>query len=73
MVLGRSPNAEETAILTKQYQARLADFMKNPDGAKRLLGVGDSKADPKRNPAELAALAVVCGMILNLDEAVTKE
>jgi hypothetical protein len=73
LVLGRTPTAEETVILTKQYEARLADFTKHPDGAKRLLAVGESKTDPKLNPAELAALAVVCGMILNLDEAVTKE
>jgi hypothetical protein len=51
----------------------LAEFRKDPAAAKKLLAVGESKADPKLDPAELAACSVACGMILNLDEAVTKE
>jgi len=73
LVLGRTPTDAEATILKKSYDARLADFKKHADAAKRLLAVGDSKTDPKRNPAELAALTVVCGTILNLDEAITKE
>jgi hypothetical protein len=32
-----------------------------------------TQPDPELAPAELAAYANVCGLIMNLDEAVTKE
>ena len=38
----------------------------------RLLAVGTKPADPKYDPAELAALASVAGTILCMDENVTK-
>jgi mono/diheme cytochrome c family protein len=73
LVLGRSPNEAELAILRRSFEARLAEYKAHPDLAAKLLAVGESRADPKLDAAELAAYAVVCGMILNLDEAVTKE
>ena len=41
--------------------------------AKALLAVGDSKPDPKLDPTELAAYTLTAGVILNLDETITKE
>ena len=73
LVLGRSASEAELSILRKSYEARLKEFRANPEAAKKLLAIGESKAGAKLDSAELAALAVVCGMILNLDEAVTKE
>ena len=73
VVLGRSASEAELSILRKSYEARLKEFRANPEAAKKLLAIGESKAGAKLDSAELAALAVVCGMILNLDEAVTKE
>jgi len=35
--------------------------------------VGEAKADATLDVAELAAYAAVCRLILNLDEAVTRE
>jgi hypothetical protein len=40
--------------------------------AAALLSVGASLADPSLPPVELAALAVVCSVILNLDEVLTR-
>ncbi len=73
LVLGRSASEAELSILRKSYEARSKEFRANPEAAKKLLAIGESKAGAKLDSAELAALAVVCGMILNLDEAVTKE
>jgi hypothetical protein len=42
------------------------------DGAKKLLGVGDSPRDPKLDEAELAAWTTVASTILNLDETISK-
>ena len=44
-----------------------------PDGAKKLLAVGDLPANPALDPAELAAWTLTASVVLNLDEAVTKE
>ena len=72
-VVGRQPTAQERDILVGSYRKQLASFRREPGAAVKLLAIGESKVNPKLDPAELAAYAVVCGMILNLDEAVTKE
>ena len=72
-VLARSPSPAELRILRDGLDHHLARFRDDPAAARKLLATGDKKPDPKRAPAELAAYATVCGMILNLDEAVTKE
>ena len=51
----------------------MASYKTNPDAAAKLLRVGESKRDAKLAAAELAAYASVCGLIMNLDEVVTKE
>jgi hypothetical protein len=38
-----------------------------------LLKVGESVTDSDLDPVDVAAYAAVCRLILNLDEAVTKE
>ena len=72
-VTGRIPNEKEQAILRKSLEVRLEEYRDNPAAAKKLLAIGESKPDPKLDVAELAAYSVVCGLILNLDETVTKE
>ncbi len=72
-VLGRPPSAREEEVLVRAYERNLEDFRRDPDAARRLISVGDSKPDPSIDPAELAARTMVASLILNLDEAVTKE
>jgi hypothetical protein len=69
--LGREPSQRELEILNKALQRFEAKFDKDPEAAKKLLAVGESKSDAK-DAAKLAAYASVASMILNLDEAVTK-
>jgi hypothetical protein len=69
----REPTAAEAKVLRAAFERQLATYRKDPDAAAKLLRVGESKPDPKLNTAELAAYANVCGLILNLDESVTKE
>ena len=71
-VLARAPRPAETAILARAHQRALADFKADPGAAKALIAVGTKPADPKYDPAELAALASVAGTILCMDETITK-
>lgn len=73
LVLGRKPSAKEVKILEAGLAARLREFRQKPDRAKGLLAIGETKANPKLNPAELAAYTLTASTIMNLDEAVTKE
>jgi hypothetical protein len=72
-VVSRPPTAAELRILRDGLEEHLARFRADPAAAEKLLATGAAKPDPKLDPAELAAYATVCNLILNLDEAVTKE
>ena len=71
-VLARSPRPEELAVLGDVLERQRAKFSDDRDAAEALLKVGDSKVAGDLKPAELAAWATVCSVILNLDEAVTR-
>jgi hypothetical protein len=60
-------------ILHRTLERQLAEYRENPAAAKKVLVVGESKADATLDPVELASYAAVCRLILNLDEAVTRE
>ena len=70
---GRLPDAQERAVLIEAAQEALADYRQHGDEATALLNVGASKSDPHLDPKELAAWTTVAGIILNLDETITKE
>ena len=69
----RQPGQDELATLGKGYHRRLEKFQADPDAAKSLITQGESKPDPKLDPAKLAALTTVASILLNLDETITKE
>ena len=59
--------------MLEQAQEALANYRQHPADANDLLGVGDSKTNPRLDPRELAAWTTVASVILNLDETITKE
>ncbi|MCE9611772.1 MAG: PSD1 and planctomycete cytochrome C domain-containing protein [Chthoniobacter sp.] len=69
----RQPDAVELKTLTTGLATRLARFQQDEAAAKQLIAQGATKADPKLNPAELAAYTTAANVILNLDEVVTRE
>lgn len=73
LVTGRQPTSAEQQVLRDSLQYHLDYFAGKPDNSKAYLSQGDSPADPKLDPRELAAYASVASLILNLDEAITKE
>jgi hypothetical protein len=75
LLLGRSPRPEELAALERQLAGELAHFRRRPADAERLARVGDKPhaAGGAPRATELAAYTQVASLLLNLDEAVTKE
>jgi hypothetical protein len=73
LVLNRSPKAQELKVLLADYDQQLTRFLSDPSSARALITTGESPRDNRLDPAEHAALAALCGLILNLDEAVTKQ
>jgi hypothetical protein len=70
---GRAPDEVESQVLLSSLETQLAYFRKNPEAAAELLAVGEKRHDPGLEAEELAAYAVVGGLILNLDEVITKQ
>ena len=68
----RQPEPTELALLTAGYERRLARFRAQPKTAKQLLGQGESPSDGALDQAELAAMATVATVLLNLDELINK-
>lgn len=72
IVLSRRPAENEAALVQRTFEKHLAKYQANLEAAKQVISYGESKADEKLNPAELAACTMIGNLILNLDEAVTK-
>ncbi len=73
LCLGRQPSAVELKLLREGLTADTARFKAQPEAAKQINGVGESKPAAKSDPAELAAWTLTANVLLNLDEFVTRE
>lgn len=71
-VLARSPRPAELSLLIDNLEANLAKYRGDPDAALSLISQGESPRDKQINDSELAAYTAIAGLILNLDEAITK-
>lgn len=72
-VTSRSPGPNEVKLLTARWRALREHFAKNRDEAVKLLAVGDSARDEQLDVVEHAACTVVCSILLNLDETLSRE
>jgi hypothetical protein len=70
--LGRKPQPDEVAVLKQTHEQQLARFKSDPDAAKALISVGESKAPESADPAALAAMTAVANVLLNLNETISK-
>jgi hypothetical protein len=73
LATARAPTAKETEVLLKRHASLSAHYAKTPAEAKSLLTEGESPADKSLLPADIAAMAGVCSLILNLDEVLCRE
>jgi hypothetical protein len=71
--LGRAPKAEEAAALTKALTKFKTYFEAHPKDAEDYLKQGDSPVANRIKATDLAPYAAVAGIVLNLDETITKE
>lgn len=69
----RQPTEDELAVLERGLSKYRKRFVADPQSAKQLVSVGQSPVDAHANLAELAAFTSVAGLILNLDETITRE
>jgi hypothetical protein len=73
LVVSRSPTQREMGILQAQFERLHALYRNRPDGADRLLSTGESPLPANIDRPRLAAWTTVASVVLNLDEAITKE
>jgi hypothetical protein len=72
LVTSRMPNEQETSILTETLAAERARYTADNEAAKKTLSVGESPVPDDVPTPELAAYTMIANLMLNLDEAVTK-
>ena len=67
------PSAQEVSVLRNLLVQQRVHYRRDKKAALEILGVGESRWDPRLDNGELAAWTMVTSAILNLDEAITKE
>ncbi|MFO0842070.1 MAG: DUF1553 domain-containing protein [Gemmataceae bacterium] len=74
LVLTRPPRPAERGVLLAGLERHRAHYVSADRGAAiKLLGAGDAPVDSTLCPADLAAYTTMASIVLNLDEAITKE
>jgi hypothetical protein len=72
LVSARTPSEKERAVLQERLMKLRAAYEAEPEAAKQLASAGEAPRDEKLAPVEHAAWSGLCLMLLNLDEALTK-
>lgn len=73
LVLARSPRAQELAVLRSNLNYHRDFFASDPTRTEKFLAKGESKLATGIDLREQAAYMAIGNLLLNLDEAVTKE
>jgi len=69
----REPKPQEQALLKNRAEQLRANYKKDTKAAKALLTVGEFKRDETLDATDHAVYTVLCNLILNLDEVITRE
>jgi hypothetical protein len=73
VALARSPSPTELQVLVSNYHQHLEAYRKDPKAARKMASSGESPVPSNVELAYVAAYSAVAGLILNLDEAITRE
>ena len=73
LLLSKAPNERQSAILQSTFEKSLARFDADLKSANAFLKQGESSVNPKLGVPELAAYTTVASLMLNMDEAITKQ
>jgi hypothetical protein len=71
-LLARPFTSPEVEVVRASLADLVAEYKARPEEAKKLIAVGDSKADAKLDPSELAAWTMLANELMNLDEVLNK-
>ena len=71
-LLARPFSAEEAKVVKESLGELLAHYKARPADAKKLIAVGESKADPSLDVPTLAAWTMLANQLMNLDEVLNK-
>jgi hypothetical protein len=73
LATARRPMAAELQVLVGGLRHHQEAYRKDREAARKLVSVGEFPRDERLDISELAAYTAIAGLILNLDEVVTKE
>ncbi len=73
LLLARPPRQAERQVLLDTYDSFATKYRSDPKAAEEYLSYGESKRNAKTDASELASYTTVASLMMNLDEAVTKE
>jgi hypothetical protein len=73
LATARRPDALELGTMADVHRQALATYHARPELAADLLKVGEALRDDSLPAPEHAAMTIVANLILNLDEAITRE
>jgi hypothetical protein len=73
LTTARKPTPTELEILHTVYAQQLARFTQDSAAAEQLLAVGETPRNTSLPVADHAAYTMTANLLLNLDEAITKE
>ena len=72
LATAREPKPKEASLLLETLQAHVEELKADPEAAKELIAVGESKPDEKLDAVEVATWTMIANLILNLDEVLNK-
>ncbi len=72
LATAREPKPTEAALILDTMQVHAEELKANPEAAKELIAVGESKPDEKLDAVEVATWTMIANLILNLDEVLNK-
>ena len=70
--LARSVKEAEAKIVLAGLEKHKSEFASKPDQAKKLIEIGETPADKKYEPTELASWTMITSLVMNMDEFVSK-
>lgn len=72
-LVARTPVPAEKQLVLSAFKKFLSTYRVDEDAAKQLLAVGEKPRDTKFDVSRHAAMAMTASLLMNLDEAITKE
>ena len=73
LLTAREPTSRERDLFQRALAEYREHFLEHPKEAAELIAVGDSSTSAAYSAVELAAMTALANVLLNLDEAITKE